>query len=226
MTVAVEPPREVFLAACEAISERIGYRFSKSARTATLDEGRTRFRVYFQSDRNNMAGEHVRMIIHAHAENRDYLSWQKKTDWPLRPSGVLLGGQIGNLQARADWMSWQLVDPARRPDAIDDAVAAIRALAFPLFERCADLTALAETARRERLPGLHPDAAVGLCVWRLGTEAAEQAMALWISEYPARLESFRQARDQLLAGGAPSPYASISDHYARIAVALGIGLTL
>jgi hypothetical protein len=222
----LEAPRDVYLAACASVAEAIGYRFSKTGPTATKQAGRTRFRFFFQSDRNNVAGLHVRMLVHGMVENAEFKRWQAETAWPLQATGVILSGQIGNFQTLPDWMSWEISDPSTRETRIGDLVDQIRRLAFPLFERCLDLDAFAHDLVRGPVAGVYETYAVGLCAWRLGPKAAEACLDKSLDGYADLRRGFGEERDRLMSGGAPSPFRSPPGDFAQIAVAYGIGADL
>ena len=222
----VEAPREVYLAACAHVADVLGYRFSKSAATATKQAGDNRFRLVFQSDRNNVAGLHVRMLVHAGAENAAFKRWEVATAWPLQARGLILGGQIGNLQARPDWLSWEISEPSTREMRIGDLIEQVRRLAFPLFERCLDLDAFARDLAQEPVAGVYEAHAVGLCAWRLGPAAAEGCLDAHLDIYAELRREFREERGRLTSGGAPSQFRSSASDLARIAVAYGIGSDL
>ena len=222
----VEAPRDIYLAACASVAEAVGYRFSKSGPTATKQAGRTRFRLLFQSDRNNVAGLHVRMLVHGMVENAEFKRWQTETSWPLQATGVILSGQIGNFQTLPDWMSWEISDPSTRAARIDDLIDQVRRLAFPLFERCLDLDAFAQDLVRGPIAGMYETFAVGLCAWRLGPKAAETCLDMCLNSFGDLRRTFREERDRLMSGGVPSPFRSPSSDFAQIAVAYGIGADL
>lgn len=222
----VEAPRDVYLAACSNIADVIGYRFSKSGPLATKQVGSTRFRLLFQSDRNNVAGLHVRMLVHGMVENAQFKRWQAETTWPLQATGVILSGQIGNFQTPPDWMSWEISDPSTRETRIGDLVDQVRRLAFPLFERCLDLDALARDLAHGPITGVYETYAVGLCAWRLGPKAAEACLDTSLDSYGDLRQAFREERDRLISGGAPSPFRSPPSDFAQIAMAYGIGADL
>jgi hypothetical protein len=222
----VEAPREVYLAACASVAEAVGYRFSKSGPIATKQVGRTRFRLFFQSDRNNVAGLHVRMLVHGMVEDAEFKRWQAETSWPLQPTGVILGGQIGNFQTRPDWMSWEISDPSTREARIRDLIDQIHRLAFPLFERCLNLEGFAQDLVRGPVAGVYETYAVGLCGWRLGLKAAEACLDTSLDSYADLRRDFREERDRLKSGGTPLPFRSMPSDFAQIAVAYGIGADL
>ncbi len=225
----VEPPRQVYMAALDRIAQALaphGFRFARSGPHLTRTEGPARQRIVFQSDRNNIAGEHVQFWIHASVENAEAERWLAQSDWPFRATAQIGGGQIGNLVKPHGWWSWEIADPATREARVDDAIRQIEAIILPLFARLSDPRSLAADATRTEVPGVEDEAAVRLCYWQLGKPGAEQCLGFWAERY-GRHRDFRAERDRVLAGGAIKDV--MGDYVKRlgtIAGALGIGLGL
>ncbi len=224
-----EPPRQVYIAACERIARALephGFRFARSGPHLTRTDGTARYRILFQSDRNNIAGQHVRFLIHASGENREMEQWLAQSDWPFQPNGFLGGGQIGNLRRPREWWSWEIADPASRTERVDDAITRIEAIILPFFDRLSDPRSLAEEATRAEILGVEDESAVRLCYWQLGKGAAEQCLAFGIDRY-ARIDDFRAERSRVLAGGAVEDiYGDFVKRMGSIAGTLRIGLDL
>lgn len=202
----MEPPRQVYMAALDRIAQALaphGFRYTKSGPRLTRTDGPAIYRIIFQSDRNNVAGEHVRFLIHAAVENADLKRWLAQSAWPFASHGLVAAGQIGNLRWPQQWWSWEISDPSTRAERVDDAIAQIEAIILPLFDRLADPAKFAERAMGEEIPGLWDEHAVRLCYWQHGPAGAERCIAFWRDRAGARRD-FRAERDRVLAGGAIS----------------------
>jgi hypothetical protein len=224
-----EPPRQVYMAALDRIAQALaphGFRFTKSGPYLTRTDGPARYRIFFQSDRNNIAGEHVRFLIHAGVENTEAERWLAQSDWPFQARPQIGGGQIGNLVKPHGWWSWEIADPATREERIDDAIRQIEGIILPFFTRLSDLRSLADEATRLEISGVDDEAAVRLCYWQLGKAGAEQCLGFWVERFGLG-HGFRAARDHVLGGGAFDDIIGGGvDRLGTIAGALGIGLDL
>jgi len=120
-----EKPRDVILRACETIGRQLkeeGFSFVKSVpKLKRVQSGRT-FSIFFQSDRNNIAGKRAAVWMHAGVQNSGSETF-------------IAGGQIGNLLAEPTWMEWDFADEKTREREIQDAVAAIRRIILPFFAK-------------------------------------------------------------------------------------------
>ena len=126
--LGAEKPGDVILRTCEAIADRLkgdGFSFVKSGRTLKRVRGDLVFLIWFQSDRNNIAGRRAAVWIHAGVKKRG--------------GRFIDGGQIGNLLPQKTWMEWDFADETAREGEIDDAVAAIKRIILPFFARFDDL---------------------------------------------------------------------------------------
>lgn len=221
-TEGVAATRDIYRAACAAIADAVGYRYLKSKTTAVKQVGQHRFSLSFQSGRYNWAGQRVTLYVHARVENEDFKHWQETSNWPLKADGLILIGQIGNFKMPYEWLSFEVYDPSTDGARVDDVVNDVRRLALSLFDQCLDLDTFAREAAKRVIPGVVETAAVGLCYWRLGPEAAESCLDLLLNVHPARRESYREGRALLASGDNPSQFYDL----ARVAVSLGIGESL
>ncbi|MFL6752334.1 MAG: hypothetical protein ACJ8FL_03795 [Sphingomicrobium sp.] len=118
-----DKPRDVILSACEAIADQLrqdGFCFVKSGPKLKRVRGDRVFTIWFQSDRNNVAGRRAAVWIHAGVQK-------------VGSTSFIAGGQIGNLLPEATWMEWDFADEEARRSEINDAVAAIRRIVLPFF---------------------------------------------------------------------------------------------
>jgi hypothetical protein len=124
-------PKDVILRACEMIADRLkddGFSFLKSGPKLKRVHGDHVFSIFFQSDRNNIAGRRAAVWIHAGIQNKGSIEF-------------IDGGQIGNLVPQKTWMEWDFADEAAREREINDAVATIRRIILPFFTRFENRTA-------------------------------------------------------------------------------------
>lgn len=224
-----ESPRSVYLDACKTIALSLtpfGFRFAKTGPRASRIVNGVTHRVQFQSDRNNLAGRHVGMLIHAGAENTALEQWLAASAWPFRPSGMLGGGQIGNLVEPHRWWKWQLADRAARPAQITDAIRQVQSIVLPFFARFDDLDRLAHVVRSQRISGIDPESATAIAYWRLGSEAANDAISLLVGGWDeSGLARFRAERERVLQGGIPDDiYGDIAKRLGALAATLKIAL--
>jgi len=152
-----ETPRQVYLAACQAIADALandGFEYARSRnalRRKTSDFG---FHIHFQSSHHNVAGELVKMIIHAGVTSQALKTWRAAHPCLMSMSDGVAGGQIGNLVKPESWMEWNLASVKERKDEIADAVTAIRELAYPYFARFSDVGAVRARLVAEDVPSM------------------------------------------------------------------------
>jgi hypothetical protein len=121
--LAGDKPRDVIHRACEAIADQLredGFSLVKSGSKLKRARGDHVLTIWFQSDRNNIAGRRAAVWIHAGVQK-------------VGSTSFIAGGQIGNLLPEATWMEWDFADEGTRGNEIDDAVAAIRRIVLPFF---------------------------------------------------------------------------------------------
>ena len=138
-----EKPKEVILAACAAIGDRLktdGFEFHKSGPKLKRTAGDLTFEITFRSDRHNVAGRRAAVWIYANIISAKYANWARKHPHPWirdlalrqgRYSGMIFGSQIGNLAAQQRLMEWDFADASCRMEEIEDAAAAIRETILP-----------------------------------------------------------------------------------------------
>ncbi|MBB6251966.1 DUF4304 domain-containing protein [Nitrospirillum iridis] len=198
--IAAEKPRDIILAACRDIGQRLapqGFVFLKSGPLLKRTQGDLTFQIYFQSDRNNIAGGRAALWMHAGVLSRNLAQWKKQhpVPWgsrsPLPGPAAVAGGQIGNLTSPPGWMTWNFADPATRPDVLDDAVASIEKLILPFFALFDDPAGNIGRILDLQSFGLQPLEYAMAC---LGHEVAEAAGRTYLlGREPAIQNRFRQA---------------------------------
>jgi hypothetical protein len=158
-----ESPRDVYLAACASIGsnleESYGFKYSKSGPHARRRSGDLTFQISFQSDRNNVPGERVGLLIHGNVRSSRIKKWRESQPF-LHPFDYVAGGQLGNLQANHCWLDWDLAEATKRDEVIRDAIRAIEELAFPYFAEFEDLPILFKLLVNEDMPAMTIDRVV------------------------------------------------------------------
>lgn len=96
-----EPPRKTYLSACEQISaafQSIGFRYARSLPSLKRKADEFTQTIRFQSSPHNVAAEYVALTAHVAVESRRVKRWERMHPVQNRlPSGLIAGGQIGNL---------------------------------------------------------------------------------------------------------------------------------
>ncbi len=140
-----EVPREVFLNVCETIAkyyEPLGFKWCKSGPKMKLKKGEFNFEISFSSSCYNVADANVKVVVHASVSSSKLKKWEKASTYKLFnsfPTGVLGGGQIGNLQEKKTWLEWNVASPEKRDEIVDDIIDNINKLALPFFDKFCEL---------------------------------------------------------------------------------------
>ena len=121
-SMGAKKPRDVILAACTAIGDQLagdGFAFRKSGPSFKRLLGDFTHEIHIQSDRNNIAGQRAAIWIHASISSSQMATWRRNNPMPWNgtdKAGLarVIGGQIGNLLPRPDWMEWDFADDRRR----------------------------------------------------------------------------------------------------------------
>jgi hypothetical protein len=186
-----EKPREVYLAACEAIARRFaddGYRFARSGPHARRSDPPYTFEIGFGSSHYNVAGEHVALRVAATVSSAELRAWRRAAD-PDRDDSYVAGGWLHRLVADSwSYDEWELGPPETRGARIDDAVAALERVAVPFFALFSDEAALVERLMTAEVPTLE---GLGAIEWLLWKERRSEAL-----EYGRRMlpDAGRQRR--------------------------------
>jgi hypothetical protein len=89
-------PRQVYLEACRAIADALavdGFKYLRSRATLTRKTSDFGFSIHFQSSHHNVAGELVRMWIHAGVTSPALKSWRSTHPCLMGRSELVAGGQ-------------------------------------------------------------------------------------------------------------------------------------
>src|SRR5262245_46090050 len=76
-----EAPREIYERGCATVAAAFvaeGFRFAPSGPHATRASGDLTHHITFQSSRNNVAGEHVALWVHAHVSSKRLRGWYRQ----------------------------------------------------------------------------------------------------------------------------------------------------
>lgn len=198
-----QPPREVTDYVIASIATALaseGFVHKKSAKKLVKHDGDFEFEIWFQSNRYNQAGVSVSMWIHASTSSKAFARWKKECGWPLNLSGVIGGGQIGNLDVKPEWLIWEFADPYTRTADIALAVARIRSSALTYFDLCQNREALlTRLSQDQRLVafGLGGAHAMALALW-LG----DHELAGTIGRLTLTRPGYRDAYAEIAAGRA------------------------
>ena len=226
-----DKPREVILGACEAIAEALegdGFTFRRSGPKLTRADGDLVFEIYFQSDRNNIAGRRAAVWIHGGVRSAALGKWRRARPVPWGVSdgpdvGLVTGGQIGNLTSKPAWLEWDFADASRRADEIADAVAAIRHILLPFFALFADPACVIDSLCHN--PALRQSSLLEYAVAILGREAAEAAGRKLLDGDPQLRRSFEGFAAQFRENGLPRFIGNQMSDLAAVALADGLDLS-
>jgi hypothetical protein len=225
-----EKPKEVILAACDAIASDLrkdGFSFAKSGPKLKRVQDDLTFSIYFQSDRNNVAGRRAAIWIHAGVSSSQLATWRRSHPMPWGGddgpgAGSVTGGQIGNLLAEPTWMEWDFANATRRSIEVDDAVSAIRRIILPFFALFDDpATAVDLLIHRS---ALRPSSLLQYAFVVLGREAAETAGKAYLKCNPAVRERFNTAFAEFSENGLPPYHTDLGSDLAAIALATNLDL--
>lgn len=227
---ASEKPRDVILAACRAIGEHLeadGFSFLKSGPRLKRNAGDLTFEIYFQSDRNNIAGRRAAVWIHAGVGSRVLSNWRSEHPHPrVRRKGpgsdAIIGGQIGNLTDNPTWMEWDFADPSTRPAELEDAVSAIRKIIYPFFDLFDDPGHAVDVLVRRHW--LWPTSLVEYALAVPGPETAAAAVRPLLSINPAINDDFIEAHAALSRSWFPVHGGNLGRELAALVVATDLQL--
>ncbi len=221
-STGAEKPRDVILAACTAIGDQLagdGFAFLKSGPSFKRRLGNFTHEIQIQSDRNNIAGQRAAIWIHASISSGQMATWRRNNPMPWHgtdKAGLswVIGGQIGNLLPRPDWMEWDLADDRQRQAVIDHALSTIRKIALPFFA----LFDQSEIAVSELLhrPALWQPFMIEYALATLGPDAAAQAMTDYLRANPIIRSRYQTALAQIKLSGPSSYRGDMADELAAI----------
>jgi hypothetical protein len=134
---AEERPREVYLAACDAIAselERDGFQYARSGPSLSQRSGDLTFRISFQSSHYNAAGAYVALRLSATVHSRRLKRWREVSGPLVFVHDLVAGGLLTNLSDPPGPLEWNLAGRSTRGAEVKEVVQAIRTVALPYFE--------------------------------------------------------------------------------------------
>jgi hypothetical protein len=223
-TASDEQPRQVYLAACEAIARHFedrGFRFAKSGPHMSRRSDAFRFVVSFGPSRYNAAGVTVTLVVYAHVHSATLGSWRKARNLP--GDDYLAAGNLGNLRQEHAWLDWDVGQPETRDDVIADVVAAIQSIAMPYFAHFEGEEKLVELLESGGMPGC---AGLSPIEWLLATgreaSAVRHGRALFATEEWLPRSYQREVKRYQAEGTDRGPYTGLAEGLAYATVAFGL----
>ena len=209
---AVEGPREVYEDCCRRIAEAFeleGFRYSKSAKHFTRSAGDFRFRVSFQSSRNNVADEFVALWIHGNVLSPKLKKWRRDNRALRSEFDGVVGGQIGNLRKETGWLEWNLADPGSRDSQVEDAIRHIREIIFPYFSVFEDIPVACEAFIKDDFPASWVVDIIDFlrCFGR--PEQAREGASNFLARHEDLEGAYGRALERFTAGGIPARMLSV-----------------
>lgn len=204
--IPAESPREVYLKACQHIADVLapdGFTYARSSQSLTRKTKDFSFHVYFQSDRNNVAGELVALWIHAGVRSKRLKAWRETQLRPFRTDDGIAGGQLGNLVSPPSWMEWNLANPDLRAGLLSDAVATIRQIAFSYFALFEDPHALCLRLIAEELPSMDISGAIEFLLCYGDKQVAESCLHRFLFARPDILAEYHVELEKVRRDGIP-----------------------
>ena len=224
-------PKDVISDACAVIADHMkgdGFTYLKSGPRLKRVQGDITHEIYFQSDRNNIAGRRAAVWIHAAVSSRKLARWRSThpSTWVRLESpqaGRIVGAQIGNLTTPHGWMEWDFAYEAKRQGLINDAVEAIRRIILPFF-------ALFEDPGRSIEALIHYDlpwqvSLLEYALSSLGKEAAEKFGRTFLHQNAQLLEHFETAYAEFAESQPPRARGQLDRDLAALAVETHLDLT-
>ncbi len=201
-----EVPRDVYVAACQAIATPLGadgYTYAKSGPKLSRKSQDFSFRLSFQSSHHNTPGELVVLWIHANVMSPTLKKWRTGHVCLREGSDFVAGGQIGNLLPRHSWMEWNLALPGDRDQQIADAIATIRRVAYPYFAMFDDIPRLVARLVVENVPSFDPASALDFLMCFASQSEALRAARRMLRQLPGAEERYPIALAQFRRDGLP-----------------------
>jgi len=226
----LEKPKEAIFDALFLIAEELasdGYAFKKSGPRLSRIKGDLTFEVFFQSDRNNVAGVRAAVWIHASVSSQILAKWRRThvSEWIHQEgphAGRIVGAQIGNLNSLPGWMEWDFADQRNRRGSCEDAVHTIREIVFPFFESFNNPEKCLRNLMQHRM--LWSASIIEYALSNFGQEAARQGLRVFLESNPELHEPFQALLSEFTASGVPKCRSSPLNDLAALVVSAGIDL--
>jgi len=209
----VEAPREVYEESCRRIAEVLesdGYRYSKSSQHLTRSSGDFKFRVSFQSSRNNVADEFVALWIHGNVLSPTLKKWRREHQALRSDFDFVVGGQIGNLRKDTGWLEWNLADPNLRDQQLDSAIGQIREIIFPYFSLFEDIPTACRALIDDDFPASWVIDIVDFLQCFGSPGQARDGASSFLARHADLEGAYGRALDRFTAGGIPDRMLSVN----------------
>ena len=196
-----EKPRDVFLAACDALASRLvpfGFRSRRQNQELIRRRGAWQHRVYFASSGYNRAGEYVALTPTVLVSNETLKQWRRENGG--RSDGFVTSRMLYRFAPESVvGVTWDLVDPTARHGVLDTVTSILTDRAIPWFDLFDDrLEVLTEWNFDNEILGI--DAMAELMVFLGRTDDAvavvREAMSRepW-SQFDVDAEAFKNLRE-------------------------------
>jgi hypothetical protein len=182
LTIA-ERPRDVYLAGCVAVADRLaerGFHYAPSRQHLTRDRSPFREVIKFQSSHFNQSGVSVALLPHVYVENREFRQW--RADHGLQPSAFVAGGLLGVIEGTG-FRDYNLADRRSRQAVLDALCSDLLRIGMRWFDLVESENELLALARTSDVPGFTVD---GLVEWLLflgRKKECESILAGWVARF-------------------------------------------
>ena len=190
----VEAPRDVFIAACAAISHPFtdrGFRFAKSGPHTVKNAGEFRYRIGFASTSKNMAGVSVRMWISGRVLSPKLKAW-RKTYSELQPLDYVAGCQLQNLTEESVCNVWDFANQVNRQSMTTAAVQAVDSVVLPYFSQFDDLDSIIQTLQQRDICAMPINRVIEFLICFAGADAARNAGARFLIRNPQFVRNYQR----------------------------------
>jgi hypothetical protein len=166
----------------------------------------------------------VTLIAHALVHSKSFRQWRAAQKQSLGTYDLITGGQIGNLQAKPEWLEFNLASPHKRDRVIRDVIELIRTVALPYFGRFSNPREVIVGLIAGKMPWSWWEPSALEYVVCFGTPAQARELLLRYMERRPGLEGeFRERVKEYQKQGIPKAFDSTaSGRLAKAALALGL----
>jgi hypothetical protein len=245
----MESPREIFDHCCLEIAAHLaarGFQYRPSQHSAVRVSGDLKLEIHFQSSSRNyrvtetrgsglrralstlpVFGDlatfgNVTLIEHAQVFSKALKSFRRAVPGAWATDGAITGGQIGNLQVPAKWVTFNLANPNTRPAIIAKAKKLIDTVGVPYLERFNEPEDVINGLLQGTMPWTwEPTALEYVCCFGAEQQAL-QLLERFVSETKTRGE-YSAAVSQYREHGTPDAWDSrAACRLAKAAIILGL----
>ncbi len=220
-----EVPREVFMSASETIADHLlslDFKFARSGVHCRKVVGALIFQIAFDSSHHNVAGSRVNLNVAGTVFSPKLKKWRKAHP-PLRDWNYVAGGNIGRLRNPSKYIEWDLADPRKRADVIEDVIESIKSLALPYFSRFEDIGRVVPFLIDHDLPAMDIDNVLEFLLCFADVNAARRAANRFLRERPDLLDDFHRAVRKFRTAGPGREPDENAEYLAYASLFLGLG---